>query len=116
MVAHQRNLAASKVKTAHAVSLVRHGKPVIHHVAKPGNDAVGKALRQIEQTGRVCHQRAVSGRPGRCPAHARTGGAAAGGQCGKGAGSGVEKLAAVECGGHGQAPSGLAYHGLAIAA
>ena len=60
MIAHQGDAAALEGETAHAVELARHKQAVVHRFTALGDDAVGKALRQIEQPVGVGDQRTVA--------------------------------------------------------
>ena len=104
VIAHQRDLAAAQIETAHSVSLVRYAQPVGHRIAQSRKNAVGEALRQIEHSVGVADQctitclRAASpchiarSHPAVCRSHA----APARTQRGKGAARGGHKPATVE--------------------
>ena len=121
MVAHQRDFPVTEVEAAHPVRPVGHGAAIVHRIAEAGDDAVGEALRQIEEAGWIGLQRTIAcktaGRFGR--GRGRGGGAlpaghaATGGQCGEGGSGGAEEAAAIGRGegcGHGggvTAPRGV---------
>ena len=60
MIADKRDHAAAHIKRTHAVGFVRHAVPICHAIAQLRNDAVGKALRQIEQATFVTDQFAIA--------------------------------------------------------
>jgi len=56
VIADQNDLAAVTRKTSHAVELARHQQAIVHGFTGLGEDAVRKALRQIQKPPRVFDQ------------------------------------------------------------
>ena len=60
VIADQRDAAVVERYGAHAVRPVGHDEALVHAVAEARDDAVGKALGQVEQAGRIGSKRAVA--------------------------------------------------------
>ena len=53
VIAHERQMAVTKIKTTHAIGLIRDGRPIGHDITQAGYHLIREARWKVEQTLRI---------------------------------------------------------------